>query len=211
MAIAEFLSDITIFLYAFSLALLWPRAAVPGAGAHPPRRAALALLPLVPLTPHAHDAASFRNLAAPVRTDDRRTNDATSGPQEWLTGSLHDGGIRSVRSPLRRAPLLATPIATPLQCGRPERSDLLFNFSPTTTKIPFVVLKRRTPGGWCLPVLLRKTGKSKSARETEFWSAPEQDFSPVSTPFGYGWNRNIGWFFGEWGVSKFSAENKKHG
>ena len=25
------------------------------------------------------------------------------------------------------------------------------------------------------------------------------------------WNRNIGWFFGEWGVSKFSAENKKHG
>ena len=48
MAIAEFLSDIMIFLYAFfSLALLLPRAAVPGAGARPPRRAALALLPLV--------------------------------------------------------------------------------------------------------------------------------------------------------------------
>ena len=66
--------------------------------------------------------------AAPARmqfscasTDDRRTNDATSGPQEWLTGSLHDGGTRSVRSPLRRAPLPATPIATPLQCGRPKR------------------------------------------------------------------------------------------
>ena len=162
MAIAEFLSDITIFLSAFfSLALLLPRAAVPGAGAHPPRRAALALLPLVPRTPHAHDAASFRNLAVPVRTDDRRTNDATSGPQEWLTGSLHDGGIRSVRSPLWRAPLLATPIATPLQCGRPERSDLLFNFSPTTTKIPFAVLKRRTPGGWCLPVLLAKQAKKE--------------------------------------------------
>ena len=68
--------------------------------------------------PHA------RTFASP-RTDDRRTNDATCGPQEWLTGSLHDGGIRSVRSPLRRAPLLATPIATPLQCGRPERSGLL--------------------------------------------------------------------------------------
>ena len=44
-------------------------------------------------------------------------------------GKLHDGGIRSVRSPLRRSPLLATPIATPLQCGRPKRPGLLFNFS----------------------------------------------------------------------------------
>ena len=52
--------------------LLLLRAAVPGAGARPPRRAALALLPLVP-APHTHDAASFRNFAAPARTDDRRT------------------------------------------------------------------------------------------------------------------------------------------
>ena len=37
-------------LCVFSLALLLPRAAVPGAGARPPRRAALALLPLVPRT-----------------------------------------------------------------------------------------------------------------------------------------------------------------
>ena len=28
-------------------------------------------------------------------------------PLAWLTGRLHNGGIRSVRSPLRRAPLLA--------------------------------------------------------------------------------------------------------
>ena len=49
------------------------------------------------------------------------TNDATYSPPAWLTGSRHDRGIRSVRSPLRRAPLLATPIATPLQGGRPER------------------------------------------------------------------------------------------
>ena len=48
------------------------------------------------------------------------------GPPEWLTGKLHDGGTRSVRSPPRRPPLLATPIATPLQGGRPERSGLLF-------------------------------------------------------------------------------------
>ena len=34
--------------------------------------------------------------------------------------------IRSVCSPLRRAPLLATPIATPLQGGRPERPGLFF-------------------------------------------------------------------------------------
>ena len=71
-----------------------------------------------------HARPHARTFASP-RTDDRRTNDATCGPQAWLTGTLHDGGIRSVRSPLRRAPLLATPIATPLQCGRPQRSGLL--------------------------------------------------------------------------------------
>ena len=49
------------------------------------------------------------------------TNDATCGPPAWLTRTLQDRELRSVRSPLRRAPLLATPIATPLQCGRPER------------------------------------------------------------------------------------------
>ena len=54
------------------------------------------------------------------------TNDTTCGPPEWLTGKLQDEGTRSVRSPPRRPPLLATPIATPLQGGRPERSGLLF-------------------------------------------------------------------------------------
>ena len=111
----------------FSLALLLPRSRRASRWSSPPapRRARAPAAS----TPHTHDAASFRNFAAPARTDDRRTNDATCGPQEWLTGSLHDGGIRSVRSPLRRAPLLATPIATPLQCGRPERSGRLFNVS----------------------------------------------------------------------------------
>ena len=70
-----------------------------------------------------------KNPLASAHTDDRRTNDTTCGPQAWLTGALHEGGIRSVRSPLRRAPLLATLIATPLQCGSPQRPDLLFNFS----------------------------------------------------------------------------------
>ena len=60
-----------------------------------------------------------KNTLASAHTDDRRTDDATCGPQAWLTGTLHEGGIRSVRSPPRRAPLLATPIAKPLQCGRP--------------------------------------------------------------------------------------------
>ena len=50
----------------------------------------------------------------------------TCGPHSWLNGSVHDGGIRSVRSPPRRPRLLATPIATPLQGGRPERPGLLF-------------------------------------------------------------------------------------
>jgi hypothetical protein len=48
---------------------------------------------------------------------------------QFFSGMLHDGGIRSVRSPLRRAPLLATPIPTPLQHrvqgGRPKRPGLL--------------------------------------------------------------------------------------
>ena len=60
-----------------------------------------------------------KNTLASAHTDDRRTNDATCGPQACLTGKLHDGGIRSVRSPPRRPPLPATPIAKPLQCGRP--------------------------------------------------------------------------------------------
>ena len=127
MAIAEFLSDIIIFLYAFfACAVVASRRRARRWSSPPaPRRARAPAAS----TPHAHDAASFRSFAAPARTDDRRTNDATSGPQEWLTGTLHEGGIRSVRSPLRRAPLLATPIATPLQCGRPKRPGLLFNFS----------------------------------------------------------------------------------
>ena len=50
---------------------------------------------------------------------------ASQNDLAWLTGKLHDGGIRSMRSPLRWGPLLATPIATPLQCGRLKRSGLL--------------------------------------------------------------------------------------
>ena len=60
-----------------------------------------------------HARLHARTFASPF-ADDRRTNDATCGPRAWLTGSLHEGGVRSVHSPLRRAPLLATPIATPL-------------------------------------------------------------------------------------------------
>ena len=54
------------------------------------------------------------------------TNDATCGPPAWLTRRLHDGRIRSVCSPLRRAPFFATPIAKPLHAGRSERPGLLF-------------------------------------------------------------------------------------
>ena len=69
--------------------------------------------------PHAAPARMHARPLARTPTTDR-TNDATCGPQAWLNGPLHDGGIRSVCSPLlRRPPLLATPIAMPLQCGRP--------------------------------------------------------------------------------------------
>ena len=69
---------------------------------------------------HARSLARTHALGRPT------TNDATCGPPAWLTGTPHEEGLRSVRSPLRRPPLLATPIASPLQGGRPERSGLLF-------------------------------------------------------------------------------------
>ena len=65
---------------------------------------------------HARTHARTRTHGRPT------TNDAACGLPAWLTGLLHEGGTWSVRSPPRRTPLLATPIATPLQRGRPERS-----------------------------------------------------------------------------------------
>ena len=76
---------------------------------------------------------------ARARTEHGRrptANDATCGPPAWLTGRRHEGGLRSARSPLRRAPLLAAPIATPLQGGRPERPGLLFLKLLATSKKP---------------------------------------------------------------------------
>ena len=69
--ISEVLSGIITFLYAFSLALLLPRAAVPGAGARPPRRAALALLPLVPRT---HTTPPPFEISSRASTHGRPTN-----------------------------------------------------------------------------------------------------------------------------------------
>ena len=121
----------------------------------------------------ARHAASFRNFAAPARTDDRRTNDATSGPQEWLTGSLHDGGIRSVRSPLRRAPLPATPIATPLQCGRPKRPGLSFNFS--------LLGRSETPPPWCIGNLCRLGLGPRDSAARRIVQIPFYLFAPSSS------------------------------
>ena len=93
----------------------------------------LAARPTAPAYEHActHSALRHARARAPTRAlahthaqERPTTTDATCGPPAWLTGSLHDRGIRSVRSPPRRAPLLATPIATPLQVGRPERPRL---------------------------------------------------------------------------------------
>ena len=87
----------------------------------------------VPLWP-AHFSLPFAaRIAAPARTcacaahapttDDKRRDVRRAVRRR---GWLEDCTRRSVRSPLRRLPLLATPIATPLQGGRPERSGLLF-------------------------------------------------------------------------------------
>ena len=82
----------------------------------------------LPATHSAARCASLRerSLASP-RTNDRRTNETTYGPQEWLTGTLHYGGIRSVRSPLRRPPLRANPYRHALAM-RPPRKARPFSF-----------------------------------------------------------------------------------
>ena len=102
-------------------------------GPERPRGPVTNFLTLSPRRRGSASAALAAHFAAPARTHARTrahgrptTNDATCGPPAWLTGRLHDGGIRSVRLPLRRSPLLAIPIATPLQGGRPKRSGLLF-------------------------------------------------------------------------------------
>ena len=100
----------------------------------PPRRGAGSHVAHGRAAQRALEPLATNPLDSPARTraHGRPTaNEATCSPPAWLTGRLHDGGIRSVRSPLRRVPLLATPIATPLQGGRPERPGLLF------LKLPF--------------------------------------------------------------------------
>ena len=95
--------------------------------------------------PAAHCATLARTHArthARTRTHGRpAVNNGTCGPPAWLTGRLHEGGTRSLRSPLRRAPLLASPIATPFQGGRPERPGLLFlkllGMTPRDTRAHF--------------------------------------------------------------------------
>ena len=112
-----FLAGRSFFLFASRCAsrsffLLAPRCA---ARHTRPQAKARSLSRAIPARKQKH----ARSALASAHTDDRRTDEATCGPQAWLTGSLHGGGIRSARSPLRRAPLLATPIAKPLQCDRP--------------------------------------------------------------------------------------------
>ena len=71
-------------------------------------------------TPGDHRAYHCMDMKnSPKYKKAKKTIPESPGPQAWLTGKLHDGRIRSVRSPPRRAPLPATPIAKPLQCGRP--------------------------------------------------------------------------------------------
>ena len=102
------------------------RAAAPLSGSSASQHAHDTFLvsPSAPLWPAFFLFPFAARLAKPARTHARAherpviTEDTTCGPPAWLTGS------RSVRSPPRRAPVLATPIAMPLQGGRPERSGL---------------------------------------------------------------------------------------
>ena len=70
----------------FSLALLLLRAAVLGAGAHPPRRAALALLSLVPRT--RTTPPPFETLPRQhARTTDERCDVRSAGVADWKTAA----------------------------------------------------------------------------------------------------------------------------
>ena len=55
------------------------------------------------------------------------------------------------------------------QGPRPGRQKTYELRRTMALEMPLAVLKRRTPGGWCLPVLLRKTGKN--ARKVALLSA----------------------------------------
>ena len=74
-----------------------------------------------------HAARMHARLLARARTIDRRTNDATCGPQAWLTGRLHGGGIRSVPSPLRRPPPSSRPLS-PRPCNAAVPKGPAFSF-----------------------------------------------------------------------------------
>ena len=124
----------------------------------------------------AHFAAPVR-MHARTRAHDGRptTNDATCGPPAWLAGRLHDGEIRSVRSPLRRASLSGTPITTPLQGGRPKRSGLLFlkllqghwRKAPCVPTCPFGVISPLVPcHGLCRIIAPWPCGGRRHVRPT---------------------------------------------
>ena len=53
------------------------------------------------------------------------------------------------------------------QGPRPGRQKTYELRRTMALEMPLAVLKRRTPGGWCLPVLLRKTGKKRKKCEGE--------------------------------------------
>ena len=69
----------------FSLALLLPRAAVPGAGARPPRRAALALLPLVPRTRTTPPPFEICRASTHGRPTNERCDVRSAGVADWKT------------------------------------------------------------------------------------------------------------------------------
>ena len=66
------------------------------------------------------------------------TNDATCGPPAWLTGSLHEGGIRSARSPPRRA-LSSRPLSPrPCKAAAPKGPAFCFlnYWKRTAARVP---------------------------------------------------------------------------
>ena len=88
--------------------------------------------PTAPTYEHARTRSALRHDRARERThalahthaqERPTTNDATCGPPAWLTGRLHEGGIRSVRSPPRRAPLSSRPLSPrPCKAAAPRKA-----------------------------------------------------------------------------------------
>ena len=109
--------------------------------------------------PHARALAS-------AHTDGRRTNDATCGPQAWLTGSLHEGGDTTERMLTAAAgPSPRDPYRHALAM-RPPRKVRPFSF------LNYYCVDRSRPAHCTQQRFRRHVGVRPSTKKPEVCSVP---------------------------------------